>query len=535
MNRGAASGYASTHGPVGAVPMGGNAPWSHAHEHIAFGGLNPPFAEGSMPFTSATVPVGYSTSLPPLDAHHPTSRAHSLGLHTDFEHVEHLQPMSSISEGQRRAETLRGSPAAAPTHGYPFEADLPAYSAAPSPIASSPSGLRERSFAQTPRSFSAGSGTSDYLEIRHHYLTAYSQPPSALSVHSVDNLSVHSGANSPSDRPPWLTRAQSPIGNYRATHGTQPSRYPVLEGVLPWLINHDIMPVIACDLLQHYFDDSSLTGADFYAPRSHGRVFRRRSVLHPSPPRACSSALLISMLCLAARTSPSPFFSSPQFRNEICQTLFNLANALSQQAGTRDEAESTAGRYGSQRHGPSTGGPYPSQRFEPDIRTRFTLDDVATYYHLAAVTTSSELGRDGSRWWNAAFSAARELGLGREPALQSQDASLRTNPGGSTSKRRANSNVEVSSRAQATSQWSGRATSSFEPLTDEQREERRRMWWVLFMTDRHLSMLDPTRDTVLHESECTGLAGPVDEAIWQSDEVYADPLGRSSVRSGTLT
>lgn len=42
------------------------------------------------------------------------------------------------------------------------------------------------------------------------------------------------------------------------------------------------------------------------------------------------------------------------------------------------------------------------------------LDDVATYIHLATVVSASEYKGASLRWWNAAWSLARELKLCRE-------------------------------------------------------------------------------------------------------------------------
>ncbi|KAK4983629.1 hypothetical protein LTR50_007112 [Elasticomyces elasticus] len=42
------------------------------------------------------------------------------------------------------------------------------------------------------------------------------------------------------------------------------------------------------------------------------------------------------------------------------------------------------------------------------------LDDVATYMHLATVISATEYKAASLRWWNAAWSLARELKLGRE-------------------------------------------------------------------------------------------------------------------------
>jgi hypothetical protein len=42
------------------------------------------------------------------------------------------------------------------------------------------------------------------------------------------------------------------------------------------------------------------------------------------------------------------------------------------------------------------------------------IDDIATYMHLAIVISASEYKAASLRWWNAAWSLARELKLGKE-------------------------------------------------------------------------------------------------------------------------
>ena len=178
-----------------------------------------------------------------------------------------------------------------------------------------------------------------------------------------------------------------------------------------------------------------------------------------------------------------------------------------------------------------------------DDRTLSTLDDVATCYHLASVSTSSDYGADSSRWWNAAFALAKVLRLGQEVASTEHTNRLSSSPGPASlsSKPRSHSDVEVSSRDSAAAH---RARPAYQPITEEQREERRRMWWLLYLTDRHLALC-VNRDPILQDIECLGLAQPVEESLWQSDRDYsavsaghsasADAAFLGPLRTGTTT
>jgi hypothetical protein len=99
------------------------------------------------------------------------------------------------------------------------------------------------------------------------------------------------------------------------------------------------------------------------------------------------------------------------------------------------------------------------------------LDDVATYMHLAIVISASEYKAASLRWWNAAWSLARELKFGKEvPVTPPPEPSDEDAPG--------DLNVDNMGGTYTTGQHSS------VDYTEEQREERRRIWWLLFTVDR---------------------------------------------------
>ncbi|KAK9454989.1 fungal-specific transcription factor domain-containing protein [Dipodascopsis uninucleata] len=101
-----------------------------------------------------------------------------------------------------------------------------------------------------------------------------------------------------------------------------------------------------------------------------------------------------------------------------------------------------------------------------------TLDDVMTYIHLGIISSASEFKGASLRWWHAAVGLARVLKL----------------------------NVEMKSGT----------------ISEETREERRRVWWLLFLVDRHLGLCYNRPISVL-EHETYGLYQPCRDDIWFKD------------------
>ena len=135
-----------------------------------------------------------------------------------------------------------------------------------------------------------------------------------------------------------------------------------------------------------------------------------------------------------------------------------------------------------------------------------TLDDVVTYIHLATVVSASEYKGASLRWWNAAWSLARELKLGRE---------LPHNPQAMASQQAA----EVVNDVDADGDADGDGPSQSGLLTEEEREERRRIWWLVYTVDRHLALCY-NRPLFLLDIECDGLLQPMDDTLWQAGEFY---------------
>ncbi|KAI1845786.1 hypothetical protein JX265_000035 [Neoarthrinium moseri] len=349
-----------------------------------------------------------------------------------------------------------------------------------------------------------------------HSLSNYPDIPYALQTQSPTNygasasagfrigtspLSAYPLTGEPTS-PGWMSMS-SPPPHYQ-THIPQNNyhqqlRYPVLNPLIPHLGN--IIPLsLACDLIDLYFASSSSAHAHPMSPYVLGFVFRKRSFLHPSKPRQCQPALLASILWVAAQTSDAPFLTSvPSARGKICQKLLELTVSLLKPLIHTPSGEASpvaspvidgvalgglgVALPGSMSMENLTGesGPFGAAG---------TLDDVITYIHLAIVVSASEYKGASLRWWNAAWSLARELKLGRElppsPVQAMDDEDDAEGLG-------ANSGI----------------------VTEEEREERRRIWWLTYIVDRHLALCY-NRPLFLLDIECESLLQPMDDTEWQN-------------------
>lgn len=297
-------------------------------------------------------------------------------------------------------------------------------------------------------------------------------------------------------------------------------RYPVLKPLLPHL--GPIMTVTtACDLLEYYFQSSSSVFMEPASPYILGSVFRKRSFLRQHKPRKCSPALLASMLWIAAQTSEASYLtSSPSTRAVICQKLWKLtveqlkplvhspsSHGFTPGSGMTSAAHDALGvdRVVGRYDGRPDGAMPPTS----------TLDDIATYMNLGVVTSASEYKAASLRWWNAAWSLARELKLGRE--LPQDPAKEREAHG-------AEGELDIGISDCSRSGVQMPAGTPAAAVIEETKEERRRLWWLLYMVDRHLGLCY-NRPLAMLDNECEDLFQPVPDTLWQAGEFYTGHSG----------
>lgn len=351
---------------------------------------------------------------------------------------------------------------------------------------------------QSPTSYGSGS-----FRIGTSHLNAYSMGGEAASPAGWMSLSSptqqyqsipQGGFAHPHQQP------RQPQTQMHHTHQPPPHqqrcRYPVIEPLIPHLSN--IVPIsLACDLIDLYFASSSSAKMHPMSPYVLGFVFRKRSFIHPDKPRSCQPALLASILWVAAQTSDAPFLSAvPSARSKVCQKLLELTVSLLKPLIHTPSGEvspiSSPVMDGLALGGLGVAvpGSIPLEALSGEsgpFGAAGSVDDVVTYIHLATVVSASEYKGASLRWWNAAWSLARELKLGRElpPSPQPENEE--------------------------------RGASVPGTITEEEREERRRVWWLVYIMDRHLALCY-NRPLFLLDLECDGLLQPMDDTAWQNGE-----------------
>ncbi|KAI7261872.1 Xylanolytic transcriptional activator [Hortaea werneckii] len=312
--------------------------------------------------------------------------------------------------------------------------------------------------------------------------------------------------------PGWLS-LPSPSGALypHLQHGVtnQVLRYPVLRPLLPHI--SAIIPIgLACDLLELYFTSTSSAFLQPQSPYVLAYLFRKRSFLRKHNQRPCSPALLASMLWVGAQTSESAFLTSPpSARGKICQKLLELTvGLLKPLIHTSADAAQNAVVNGVALGGFGVGMPgQPHEMEAGSPGATGALDDVATYIQLATVVSASEYKAASLRWWNAAWSLARELKLGRElpPNTEQQGT-----PG-------QDGEAPTAGNTMPLGQPPGTAPAGI--VSEEEREERRRIWWLLYIVDRHLALCY-NRPLFLLDVECDGLLQPESDAVFQAGDFY---------------
>ncbi|KAJ5654229.1 Xylanolytic transcriptional activator xlnR [Penicillium lividum] len=335
------------------------------------------------------------------------------------------------------------------------------------------------------------------------------------------------GFTPPAQSPSWLPLPSPSPANFPSfSIAPFPAslRYPVLQPVLPHIAS--IIPQsLACDLLDVYFTSSFSSHLSPLSPYVVGFVFRKQSFLHPTKPRVCSPGLLASMLWVAAQTSEAAFLTSPpSARGRVCQKLLELSVGLLRPLIHGPATGEASPNYAANMviNGVALGGFGVSMdQLGAQSSATCAVDDVATYVHLATVVSASEYKAASMRWWTAAWSLARELKLGRElpPNAATRQDDLEGEP-------ELDLNGNKRQSASLHNSLGHGPGSSAVNLTEEEREERRRIWWLLYVMDRHLSLCY-NRPLTLLDKECEGLLQPMNDDLWQAGDFSAASYRRA--------
>lgn len=307
--------------------------------------------------------------------------------------------------------------------------------------------------------------------------------------------------------------------------------YPVLKPLMPY-IHSFLTPAHACSLLECYF--ASAVGQHFHplCPYVHVFLFRKASFLAVNNPRPCSPALLASMLWVSIKSGHGslPVWSLHE-RRQLSKRLYILTMQLLKpllhaDLGCLDcdflSREHCHWKCTSKKRGRIVWAEgyfyYPP-----------SLDDVITYIHIAAIASMSEHKATSMRWWQAAFDMARELKLNIDPCTRSTSTSPHCRPNVSGSIQPQNTTDPWSDLTSFSLEYDGinmaatdhdlsmqaGTTECDNVFSEEQREERRRIWWLLYIQDRYLALCYNRAISIL-DAECAELCLPMDEPTWQS-------------------
>lgn len=282
------------------------------------------------------------------------------------------------------------------------------------------------------------------------------------------NNSVRHGSESASD---GMDGFSPKTGIHSVVSSTaSDARYPVLNSLYSHL-KPNISPALACDLLDAYFVDTSPGSCVPASSLLITHIFQRSSFLSTTNPRSCSPALLSSMLLVASATTEAPFFgASPTARSQLLTRLFELTLQLLNQM----EKPNKTGR-------------------------NRLVDQVATFFHLALASETAQLDSFPSRWWHTAFQLAKEYRLNadiRFPSPLESDA------------------IDIQASVVV-----DRTDYRFAHATGEEMEERRRLWWTLFLWDKQLA-LSHNSPISITSLECREARCPMPERLWQEHPAH---------------
>ncbi|EHK42142.1 hypothetical protein TRIATDRAFT_229644 [Trichoderma atroviride IMI 206040] len=276
--------------------------------------------------------------------------------------------------------------------------------------------------------------------------------------------------------------------------------YKFLEPILPYIRN--IIPAsVACDLLEIFLTDPGSSLFRVASPYILTRVFRKKSIMHPTNPRYTTPALLATILWCVAQTADVMMLHVPGTRAKIVNDLYDLATSLISERDP-DRWRRIHGGLRAENETPHPRIPNPATVPKTTVNNEPAgeVDDVLTFILLSIAVSGSDFKSDCYKWWSKATRLAFSLGLNREDeqCAGPQDGSL---------------------------------------YNVEHREERRRVFWLLYALDRHLALSFNSALTI-PDSYCE-VYSPLPEAIWENldtippNEMPVRTIGPPTTASGS--
>jgi xylanolytic transcriptional activator XlnR len=259
-------------------------------------------------------------------------------------------------------------------------------------------------------------------------------------------------------------RANSLYSLYKAPSAE--CRHRFLQPILPYI--RDIIPAsVACDLLDVYLTEPGSSLFRVASPYILTRIFRKKSIIDPVNPRPTTPALLATLLWCAVQTADIVLLHVPGSRSKITNALYELSTSLVSErdpdrwrrihGGLTTENEQAPHQFSYGSAIPAT-----TATNEPGG----LIDDVLTFILLAIAVSGGDFKSDCVKWWNKAVRLAIALRLNREDERCSDDVQPCANPICSCKRDQDGQNMTNS----------------------EAREERRRVFWLIYCLDRHLAL-----------------------------------------------
>lgn len=281
----------------------------------------------------------------------------------------------------------------------------------------------------------------------------------------------------------------------------QECRYPFLHPVIPYI--RDIISVsTACDLFDIFLTDPGSSLFHCASPFILTKIFRKKSLLHPTKPRRTTPALIATILWCVAQTADIMILQVPGSRPRIVNQLYDVITSLISQRdpdrwrhvdgllpSSEIRCSSSANiipgslRADKDAAGHGLDGSLVSPPETPTHEVVGEIDDVLTFLLLTITVSGLDCKPDCQKWWSKATRLVISLRLNREDERCLEAEQPCPNP------------LCVCQRTQ------------LEPtLTNmEQREERRRVFWLCFSLDRHLAL--SFNSTVLIQDSCCEVYG----------------------------
>ncbi|KAJ0422002.1 hypothetical protein BJY00DRAFT_311404 [Aspergillus carlsbadensis] len=278
-----------------------------------------------------------------------------------------------------------------------------------------------------------------------------------------------------------------------SAHGSSQGQvsYPCLEPLLPYL-RGILSSSDASEMLEIYFNEQRNPIFKATSPYTITHIVQPSSVLHPTAPRPTSSILLLVMLLCVAHTADIRIFDPPGARQRIVLDLYRLVLDLMEPVDWDNYFRTSDGwqyhhRGGfADKDGRSSVCHAAGSGLIPDFLG--STDVILAVVILTLVISGGHFKADSLKWWSKAIRLTRASGLSME------DQGLQ----------------------------SGNIPSSFYQGQTSVREwlivkeERRRLFWLIYCLDRHLGLSFNAPVNFPEGTFC--VAAPLPEHLWQSLE-----------------